>query len=95
MTYERALDLLTRALVETERSGTGGQVDFVKTVIGAVEKQIPKKVVRMHAKYDRAYNDKFFCPSCGETAETECGDTFADYGLNWCDHCGQALDWKE
>lgn len=67
----------------------------VKRAKEAIEKQIPKKVVRKHKKHARWYNDDYFCPSCGETAETENADPFERYALNWCDHCGQKLDWSE
>lgn len=55
--------------------------------ISALEKQIPKKVVE----------DKniYLCPNCGASAETDCGDDMLDYRLNYCDNCGQKLDWRE
>lgn len=63
--------------------------------IEAIEKQIPKKVVRIHSKYQRGYNDEFLCPCCGKSAETDCGDPFENYGLDWCNSCGQKLDWSD
>lgn len=55
--------------------------------IEALEMQIPKKVVM----------DKniYLCPNCGASAETDCGDDMLDYRLNYCDNCGQKLDWSE
>ena len=55
--------------------------------IQELEKQIPKKVVL----------DKniYLCPECGASAETDCGDDMLDYRLNYCDNCGQKLDWSE
>lgn len=55
--------------------------------IEALEKQIPKKVV----------SDKniYICPNCGASAETDCGDDMLDYRLNYCDNCGQKLDWSD
>lgn len=61
----------------------------------ALEKQIPKKPNIIHVKYQRRYNDKYLCPVCGKSVDTDCGDPFMDYGLDWCNHCGQAIDWSE
>lgn len=56
--------------------------------IQALEKQIPKKVVR-----DGKWIYK--CPRCGACAETDCGDVFYDYRLDYCNGCGQRLDWSD
>ena len=56
--------------------------------IQALEKQIPKKVVK-----DGKWSYK--CPCCGECAETDCGDAFYDYRLDYCNGCGQKLDWSD
>lgn len=56
--------------------------------IQALEKQIPKKVVK-----DGKWSYK--CPCCGECAETDCGDAFYDYQLDYCNGCGQKLDWSD
>ena len=55
--------------------------------IEALKKQMPKKVVL----------DKniYLCPNCGASAETDCGDDMLDYRLNYCNNCGQKLDWSE
>ena len=55
--------------------------------IEALEKQIPKKVVTERNIY--------LCPHCGANVETDCGDDMLDYRLNYCDNCGQKLDWSE
>lgn len=55
--------------------------------IEALEKQIPKKVVEAKNIY--------ICPNCGANVETDCGDDMLDYRLNFCDNCGQKLDWSE
>ena len=58
---------------------------IAQIAIEALEKQIPKKVVKI---------DKWFykCPICGANVETDCGDDMLDYRLNYCDNCGQKLD---
>ena len=67
--------------------GTNGEHrESVKVAINALEKQIPKKVVERNI---------YLCPNCGANAETDCGDDMLDYRLNYCDNCGQKLDWSE
>ena len=55
--------------------------------IQALEKQMPKKVVMERNIY--------ICPECGANVETDCGDDMLDYRLNYCNNCGQKLDWSE
>lgn len=62
--------------------------EAMRIAIQALEKQIPKKVVR-----DGKWIYK--CPRCGECAETDCGDVFYDYRLDYCNGCGQRLDWSD
>ena len=61
---------------------------MAQIAIEALEKQIPKKVVKI---------DKWIykCPNCGANVETDCGDDMLDYRLNYCDNCGQKIDWSE
>lgn len=56
--------------------------------IKALEKQIPMKVVKV-GKWS------YKCPCCGESAETDCGNNFYDYRLDYCNGCGQKLDWSD
>lgn len=59
---------------------------IAQIAIKALEKQIPKKVV---------IDNIYICPYCGANVETDCGDDMLDYRLNYCDNCGQKLDWSE
>ena len=52
----------------------------------AVEKMKPKKVV--------IKNRMPYCPCCGTKATTDTGDSFVDYGLDYCNECGQKIDWE-
>lgn len=63
-------------------------MEAIGMAIQALEKQIPKKVVK-----DGKLSYK--CPCCGESAKTETGDSFIDYRLDYCDGCGQKLDWSD
>lgn len=60
----------------------------MEMIVQALEKQIPKKVVK-EGKWI------YKCPCCGECAETDCGDVFYDYQLDYCNGCGQKLDWSD
>lgn len=62
--------------------------ESIDMAIQALEKQIPKKPVK-----DGKWSYK--CPCCGGNAETDCGDNFYDYRLDYCNGCGQKLDWSD
>ena len=64
------------------------EIEAYAMAIKALEKQIPKKAVK-----DGKWSYK--CPCCGECAETDCGDSFYDYRLDYCNGCGQKLDWSD
>ena len=70
------------------QGNTGEHIKSIEIAIQALEKQIPKKVVK-----DGKLSYK--CPCCGESATTETGDSFIDYLLDYCDGCGQKLDWSD
>lgn len=60
-------------------------------VVEALEKQIPKKpIILEHQKIGLYYR----CPICDEYVEIP----YCDYDsieLDYCGHCGQAIDWSE
>lgn len=82
MTEKKAISLLS--MIETH-----GQYSILAKykAIEALKKQIPKKVV--------IERNIYLCPNCGANAETDCGDDMLDYRLNFCDNCGQKLDWSD
>lgn len=82
MTYKNAIIVLSG--IETQ-----GYISEVakEKAIEALEKQIPKKVV-----WDK---NLYICPNCWAPAETDCGDDMLDYGLHYCDNCGQKLAWSD
>ena len=61
--------------------------DNVKTVIEALKKQIPKKVVFEDG------GESLLCPSCG--LELMGSITEPDHDPYYCFECGLALDWSE
>ncbi len=57
------------------------QIEVWKNAISALEKQIPKKVVKHNG------SELYHCPNC---------DTyFLGSGFKHCTDCGQALDWSD
>ena len=80
MTPEEAIKLIEIAIAEVEWEYPMGYSVAFEMAINALEKQIPKKVT------------KSVCPSCNRIflfghGEKRKGD--------YCDNCGQALDWSE
>ena len=74
-------EMFTKGLCEDN------EYKMAQIAIKALEKQMPKKVVMERNIY--------LCPECGANVETDCGDDMLDYRLNYCDNCGQKLDWSE
>lgn len=78
MTYEEAMIHFKEQL---EIFG-GEHHEAMKVAIEALEKQIPKPVIRHHGNYD--------CPVCNKPAMA-----ITARKKKYCDFCGQALDWGE
>lgn len=76
-------------LKRTEASYSQSEVwNAVNMAKEALEKQIPKKIVKMkipNTSFCKA-GTRYKCPSCGEKL---CAD------WKFCFECGQALDWSE
>lgn len=100
MTYEEALVYIEN----TQRTMTKNRGRFASEYIEAngmailaLEKQIPKKPLKMKYKPLLEGGWEFACPSCG------CGigkNKFADYEYleeyePFCAQCGQSLDWRD
>ena len=80
MTAKEAIKTIQVAIAEVEWNYPLDYSVAFKTAIEALEKQIPKKVT------------KSVCPSCNRIflfrhSEKRKGD--------YCDNCGQALDWSD
>lgn len=91
MTESEAKEEFKGRLELIEKCYRGEVEDYKQALelgVKALEKQIPKKVVK-----DGKWSYK--CPCCGECAETDCGDAFYDYRLDYCNGCGQKLDWSD
>ena len=60
----------------------GGEQCAYSLAIEALEKQIPKKVVYHDDSGNKTVSER--CPSCFEIAHSD-----------YCEYCGQAIDWSE
>lgn len=62
----------------------------------AIQKQIPKKLIRRRATDDDVENElRDFITRKGEICRCPaCGDCIAIYELKYCMECGQKLDWR-
>lgn len=67
-------------------------IECAKTAIKALEKQLAKKV---DFEEDVTEDMCVQCPSCGSFLgyQGDCLDE--NYQLDYCQHCGQKLDWTE
>lgn len=60
----------------------------MKLAVEALEKQIPKRVI---LGYDE--HDSICCPNCKR--ELMSMDWYDHWKCNYCEVCGQALDWSD
>lgn len=58
----------------------------VEIAVEAMEKQIPKKAIGEHYAHMR-------CPSCNHRIPSG-GGSSSRRRDNWCNYCGQAIDWE-
>ena len=68
-------------------------VEFVKTAIKAIEKQIPKKPYFGNVVTDYYIYDCMKCPCCNGFLVHENDSKGKHY--NYCHNCGQKLDWND
>ena len=57
------------------QGNNGEHIISIEIALEALKKQMPKKVLTERNIY--------ICPSCGASAETDCGDDMLDYRLNY------------
>lgn len=71
--------------------------EAMRMVIQALEKQIPKKIIRRKATDEDVENElRDFITSHDEICCCpNCGDFIAVYDLKYCWECGQKLDWSD
>ena len=86
MTNEKALLMAKQGLIvyETQYPQLTEKINFQKTVISALEKQIPEPP---YLDKSGGVEDWFFCPNCNHND--------VEYKDKYCRRCGQALDWRK
>lgn len=87
MTEQEAIDYFKNATVDT-RIGIDNIIktsSIINISIEALEKQVPKKPLNKTSEFSGDYG---YCPCCNKIL---CD--FDNY--NYCDKCGQKLDWSE
>ena len=96
MTIEQALEIKQKWSSEQARNdleklllrGEKPADKVVALACKALEKQIPKKVI---LGYDE--QDSICCPNC--KGELMSMDWYDHWKCNYCEVCGQALDWSD
>lgn len=96
MTIEQALEIKQKWSSEQARNdleklllrGEKPADKVVALACKALEKQIPKKVI---LGYDE--QDSIGCPNC--KGELMSMDWYDHWKCNYCELCGQALDWSD
>ena len=84
--YKKAYEVFK----DTMREG-----DYLLVVKSALEKQIPKKVIKQ-TEDDREFID-YICPNCKTTLQQKYKQAkrMTIYKYKHCIECGQALDWSD
>ena len=87
MKPQEAIKILEVAKAECEWNAPLEYQEAFDAAIEAMEKQIPMKAVGEHYAHMR-------CPSCNHRIPSGCGSSSRRRD-NWCNYCGQAIDWTE
>lgn len=89
MTTEEAIKMLERIQdpEQYEPQITKSAYDALQMGIDALKKQIPMKAVGTHYAHMR-------CPSCNHRIPSG-GGSSSRRRDNWCNYCGQKIDWSE
>ena len=94
MTNEEARNILLTSV----HPQTSEEAEAIVIAVRAVEKMIPKKP---NEALDGLFPLPRWCSVCGEIVayqgwDAACGKKFlSNYDENFCDNCGQAIDWSE
>lgn len=92
MTIQEALEIFKNVRPQGNRI----IIEALNTVKTAVEKQIPKKLIVDSEIYHYVDCQYFFCPYCRNHIISRLdGDLVAGRKQQYCDKCGQALDWSD
>ena len=85
MTNEKALEMFRAGIEATE---CGVKKDLYQTAISALEKQIPKKI--------KIIGGDDLCPACNFNYGADAiRRTLFHWRKDFCERCGQRLDWSD
>ena len=71
-------------------------VEEMNIAIKALEKQIPKKLIIDNRNCHYVDYKDYICPCCEKRIITKIdGDFLAGRKQNYCDECGQAINWSD
>ena len=87
MKYEELVKKLKGDAVESD-SFNEEEEEWLSMIIGALEKQTPKKPVIRETEDYFGYVKYILCPNCKKV----------EFGFNqpcFCERCGQAIDWSD
>lgn len=89
MTPEEAIKTIQVAVAEVEWNYPMNYAEAFETAIKALEKQIPKKPREDETNWA-------ICPDCGGSVyKKKVWEHIVNEEITFCEHCGQALDWRE
>ena len=87
MKYEELVKKLKDDAVESDLFNEEEE-EWLSMIIGALEKQMPKKPIIRETEDYFGYVKYILCPNCEKV----------EFGFNqpcFCEHCGQAIDWSD
>ena len=87
MKYEELVKKLNDDAVESDLFNEEEE-EWLSMIIGALEKQTPKKPVIRETEDYFGYVKYILCPNCKKV----------EFGFNqpcFCERCGQAIDWSD
>lgn len=84
-------EALTELKASIEGCGFQCHIETYRTAIKALEKQVPKKP-DANGTDDMDY---YICPNCNTPLYSIGDSLYWDMRPNYCEECGQRLDWSE
>lgn len=90
MTNEQTREALVTALM-TNAYLNMCESDDMKNAISAIDKQIPKKPYKVKEKKQNEY----YCIVCNRYLGDEMELKYTCLQPEYCQHCGQAIDWSD
>lgn len=94
MTVQEALKLLNDTEFAEKHQGKEEYTEMLLMCKEALEKQIPKKPYKTKEPISQKQND-YYCSVCKRYLGDDMKLKHACLQPEYCQHCGQALDWSD